>query len=334
MKLSTLMHWIEEGDSQSFDEFVTSYLNGDYTIAFDLLAKQNLLFKDEVTSFFEENLFTDWFNYIYRDDPQYVIDYITEKYFGDVDNTKDGYWMHIDKEDLANLFSEDRWGGGPRGIAKKVLNDDIDDFFNFVEIDDLYNDVISELNKDNILRLKEAVYNEVEGKEVEIDGETDIVTLNQIMEMDENELSDFIKENADDVYSELRRLYNSAYESAYYDEVYDLVYRELKYFFGTENLFRDHTVKRRVLDKQTNTIKDIEVPSYQVNVTDILPIVIKNVLEWGGYDSDNDFEYYGNFEGILNRWANEANPIDFHVPEYPDWRRVNDNMNDMFRDYI
>lgn len=334
MKLSTLMHWIEEGDSQSFDEFVTSYLNGDYNLAFDLLAKQNLLYKDEVTSFFEENLFTNWFNYIYKEDPQYVIDYITENYFGDVVQSNDGYWMNIDREDLSRLFSENRWGEGPRGIAKRVLSDDIDDFFNFVEISDLYNDVISELNKDNVLRLKEAVYNEVEGKEVEIDGETDIITHEQLMEMDEQDLTDFIKKNTPDVHSELSSLYNSAYESAYYDEVYDLVYRELKYFFGTENLFRDTTTKRTVYDRETQGTKEIEVPQTQVNVTDILPIVIKNVLEWGGYDSDNDFEYHGNFEGILNRWANEANPIDFHVPDYADWNRVNDNLNDMFRDYI
>jgi len=334
MKLSTLMHWIEEGDSKSFDEFVTSYLNGDYTIAFDLLAKQNLLFTDEVTSFFEENLFTNWFTYIYKDDPQYVIDYITENYFGDVIQSNDGYWMNIDREDLSRLFSENRWGDGPRGIAKKVLSDDIDDFFNFVEIDDLYNDVVSELNKDNILRLKESVYNEVEGKEVEIDGETDIVTHDQIMEMDEQDLTDFIKENAPEVRSELASLYNSSYESAYYDEVYDLVYRELKYFFGTENLFRDTKTKRTVYDRETQGTKEIEVSQTQVNVTNLLPTVINDVLDWGGYESDNDFEYYDSFEGILNRWTDEDNSIDFTVPDYADWNRVNDNMNDMFRDYI
>ena len=328
------MHWIEEGDSQSFDEFVTSYLNGDYNLAFDLLAKKNLLFTDEVTSFFEENLFTNWFTYIYKEDPQYVIDYITENYFGDVVQSNDGYWMNIDKEDLSNLFSEDRWGGGPRGIAKKVLSDDIDDFFNFVEITDLYNDVISELNKDNILRLKAAVYNEVEGEEVEIDGETDIITHDQLMEMDEQDLTDFIKENTPEVHSELSSLYNSAYESAYYDEVYDLVYRELKYFFGTKNLFRDTTSKRRVYDKETQSTKEIDVTQMQVNVASIIPKVIEEVLDWGGYDSDNDFEYHGSFEGVLNRWANEDNSIDFTVPEYADWNKVNDNMNDMFRDYI
>ena len=333
MKLSTILNYIEDGDYQSLDRFVDTYFNGNYEVLFNLLNKQNLL--EKYSEFFEEEMFTKWANYMYGEDPQYIIDFIVKTYFGDVIQGSDGYWMNIDKEDLSNLFATGRWSNdGARGVAKIILSDDIFDFFNFVDINNLYDEVISNLDKNNILKLKESVFNEVEGKEVEIDGETDIVTRDQIMEMDENDLSDFIKENAPEVNSNLASLYNSSYESAYYDEVYDLVYRELKYFFGVENLFRDYTVTRKVLDKQTKTIKEIEVPAYQVNVTKILPTVIKNVLEWDGYDSDNDFEYYGNFEGLLNRWANEANPIDFHVPEYADWNKVNENLNDMFNDYI
>ena len=333
MKLSTILNYIEDGDYQSLDRFVDTYFNGNYEVLFNLLNKQNLL--EKYSEFFEEEMFTKWANYMYGEDPQYIIDFIVKTYFGDVIQGSDGYWMNIDKEDLSNLFATGRWSNdGARGVAKIILSDDIFDFFNFVDINNLYDEVISNLDKNNILKLKESVFNEVEGKEVEIDGETDIVTRDQIMDMDENDLSDFIKENAPEVNSNLASLYNSSYESAYYDEVYDLVYRELKYFFGTENLFKDYTVTRKVLDKQTKTIKEIEVPAYQVNVTKILPTVIKNVLEWDGYDSDNDFEYYGNFEGLLNRWANEANPIDFHVPEYADWNKVNENLNDMFNDYI
>jgi len=332
MKLSTILNYIEDGDYQSLDGFVDTYFNGNYEVLFNLLSKQNLL--EKYSEFFEEEMFIKWAKYMYGEDPQYIIDLIVEAYFGDVIQGGDGYWMNIDKEDLSNLFDTDRWGGGAREVAKKVLSDDIDDFFNYVDIHDLYDDVISNLDKNNLLKLREAVYTEVEGKEVEIDGEKDIITHDQILEMDENDLSDFIKENAPEVNSNLASLYNSSYESAYYDEVYDLVYRELKYFFGTENLFKDYTVTRKVVDKETKTIKDIEVPAYQVNVTKILPTVIKDILDSGGYEADNDFEYYGNFEGVLNRWVNEDNAIDFHVPEYADWQKINENLNDMFNDYI
>jgi len=321
-------------NTEDYDDLVKKYFGNDYNKFFDILSKQGLIDRYIHKFIEEDDLFGTFMPYYYNEDPQFVIDYITETFFGDVKNINGQYWMNIDREDLSRLFDEDRWGGGARGIARKVLSDNIDEFFSYVDIHDLYNDVISELDKDNILKLREAVYSEVEGKEVTIDGEKDIITREQIMEMDENELSDFIKENADDVYSELRSLYNSSYESAYYDEVYDLIYRELHHFFGTKDLFRTVPTTKTVYDKESKSVKEIETTREEVNVTNILPTVIKDVLDWGGYDADNDFQYHGSFEGILNRWAAEDNLIDFRIPEYADWGRTRDNMNLMFGDYI
>ena len=321
-------------NTEDYDDLVRKYFGNDYNKFFDVLSRQGLIDRYIEKFIEDDDLFGTFMPYYYNEDPQFVIDYITENFFGDVSNINGQYWMNIDREDLSRLFDVDRWGGGARGVAEKVLSDDIDDFFNYVDTNDLYNDIISELDKDNILKLREAVYSEVEGKEVSIDGEKDIITREQIMEMDENELSDFIKENADEVYSELRSLYNSAYESAYYDEVYDLVYRELHHFFGTKDLFRTVPTKKTVYDKESNSVKEVETTREQVNVTNLLQTVIKDVLDWGGYDADNDFQYHGSFEGILNRWAAEDNLIDFRVPEYADWKRISDNMNSMFRDYI
>ena len=321
-------------NTEDYDDLVKKYFGNDFNKFFDVLSKQGLIDRYVHKFIEDDDLFGTFMPYYYNEDPQFVIDYITETFFGDVSNINGQYWMNIDREDLSRLFDVDRWGGGARGVAEKVLSDDIDDFFNYVDTNDLYNDVISELDKDNILKLREAVYSEVEGKEVTIDGEKDIITREQIMEMDENELSDFIRENADEVYSELRSLYNSSYEAAYYDEVYDLVYRELNHFFGTKDLFRTVPTTKTVYDKESKSVKEVESTREQVNVTNILQTVIKDVLDWGGYDADNDFQYHGSFEGILNRWAAEDNLIDFRVPEYADWGRIRDNMNLMFGDYI
>lgn len=321
-------------NTEDYDDLVRKYFGNDYNKFFDVLSRQGLIDRYIYRFIEDDDLFGTFMPYYYNEDPQFVIDYITEEYFGDVSNINGQYWMNIDREDLSRLFDVDRFGGGVRGVAEKVLSDDIDDSFTYMDIHDLYDDVISNLDKNNLLKLRETVYNEVEGKEVEIDGETDIVTHDQILEMDENDLSDFIKENADEVYSELRSLYNSAYESAYYDEVYDLVYRELHHFFGTKDLFKTVPTTKKVYDKKSNSIKEIEATREQVNVTNVLQTVIKDVLDWGGYDADNDFQYHGSFEGILNRWAAEDNLIYFRIPEYADWERIRDNMNSMFGDYI
>lgn len=334
MKLSTLIHWMGEGNTQEFYDFVKSYLNDDYRLLFKLLEKNNLLDDDVVSAFLEEELFTEWFSYMYYVDPQYVIDYIIENYFDDVKLDGNRYWLSIDKKSLADLFETNRWGEGSRGIAKKVLSDDYEEFFNYVEIHNLEDDVISELNPDNLNLLKEAVYQELEGQEIEIDGETDIITLEKVMDMDEDELSDFIKDHTPDVYGNLSSLYNSSYEYAYEEEVYNDVMRELKSLFGVENFSREVPYKRKTYKAGTTERIEVDDYLYQVDVTNLLPEVISGILDMGGYNSDNDFEYYGSFEGVMNFFIRESKPLSFTAPDYADFQLVSKNLNEMFRDYI
>ena len=334
MKLSTLLHWVEEGDSNNVAEFVKSYLNDDYNLLFNLLEKNNLIDKEEVVGFFQEDMPTQWLNYMYGVDPQYVIDYITDEYFGDVKQEGNKSWLSISREDLADLFDESRWGDGSRGVAKKVLSDDFVDFFDFVGINDLNDDVVEELTPENLESLKKRVYQEIEGEEIEIDGETDIVTLDMVMDMDESELSELIKDNAPDVNSNLASLYNSAYEYAYSDEVYEDVMNELKSFFGVNDFSREVPYKRKTYKKGTNEPIEVDDYMYQVDVTNILPKVIKTVLSYGGYNSDNDFEYYGSFEGLLKFYVGEEGYLNFTVNDYADWSKVNENINSLFNDYI
>ena len=334
MKLSTLIHWMGEGDTQEFYDFVKSYLNNDYRLLFKLLEKNNLLDDDVVSTFLEEELFTEWFSYMYYVDPQYVIDYIIENYFDDVKLDGNRYWLSIDKESLAHLFETNRWGEGSRGIAKKVLSSDYEEFFNYIEIENLEADVISELNPDNLNLLKESVYQELEGEEIEIDGETDIITLEKIMNMGDKELSDLIKDHASDVYSNLSSLYNSSYEYAYEEEVYNDVMGELKSLFGVGNFSREVPYKRKTYKAGTTERIEVDDYLYQVDVTNLLPEVISGVLDMGGHNSDNDFDYYGNFEGIMNFFIRETKPLSFIAPDYADFQLVSKNLNEMFRDYI
>lgn len=320
-------------NTTDLDDFIKKYFNGDHKKLFNLLSKQGDLGR-YVDRFIEEGLFTDVMNYFYEDDPQYVIDYITDEYFGDVKQDGNKLWLSISREDLADLFDDSRWGDGSRGVAKKVLSDDYEDFFNFVDINDLNEDVVEQLTPENLESLKKRVYQEIEGKEIEIDGETDIVTLDMVMNMDGSELSELIKDNAPDVNSELASLYNSAYEYAYSDEVYEDVMNELKSFFGVNDFSREVPYKRKTYKKGTNEPIEVDDYMYQVDVTNILPKVIKTVLSYGGYNSDNDFEYYGSFEGLLKFYMGEEGYLNFTVSDYADWSKVNENINSLFSDYI
>jgi len=316
------------------ENFIKNYFTNKVDLFIDFLDKKNLLgeFQQELI---DEGYFVDVMKHHYQNDPQYVIDTIVEQYFGDVTYDNNRFWLSMSREDLSHLFEADRWGSGAMGIARKILSSEYDSFFDYVEIYNLEDDVISGLNPDNLNILKEAVYKELEGQEIENDGETDIITLEKVMNMGDKNLSELIKNHAPDVYGNLSSLYNSSYEAAYEEEVYNDVMNELKSLFGTENFSREVPYKRKTLKSGTTDIIEVDDYKFQVDVTNILPTLIIDVLNWGGYNSDNDFEYYGGLEGLLKFWlSEEKGRLSFTISDYPDFRLVEKYINEMFKDYI
>jgi len=318
----------------TINDFVNSYFSGNFKLFIEFLSKKNLL-GDVEDELIEDGYFYDVMKHHYENEPQYVIDYVVDNYFGDVKYEGNKYWLTIDRDDLAGLFDTDRWGGGAYNIARKVLSDNYEEFYDYVEIHDLEDDVISNLDANNLNYLKEAVYKEVEGKEVDIDGELDIVTRDYVMNMNESELSKFIEKNTPETRMELGSLYNSSYEYAFESEVYDLVMDELKGFFGVDNFSREVPYKRKTYKAGTTEPIEVNDYLYQVDVSNILPTIILDVINMNGYNSDNDFEYYGELEGVMKFWLREQGDLlRFYIPDYADDSLVNKNLNEMLKDYI
>ncbi len=245
----------------------------------------------------------------------------------------DKYWMTIDREELSKFFMDNR--DNSQGLAKLVLQDDspyLDD--NYSDSDDLTY-FISDLTPENVSYLNSLIYNEVEGKEVEIDGVKDIVTVDVINNMDDDELSKFIKENSPDVLSELENINRYANESAIYDELYEDVMNGLRNLFEEHFFSREIPFKRKTYKSGTNEPIEVQDFHYQVDVTKLLPRVIERVLDWGGYSSDNDFEYYGSLESLLEYFLDEeGEQIQVSWPEWPDDEKVKEYINDNFQEYL
>jgi hypothetical protein len=177
--------------------------------------------------------------------------------------------------------------------------------------------------------------NEVESQEVEIDGVKDIVTVDVINNMDDDKLSKFIKENSPDVLSELENIHRNAEESAIYDELYNDVMNGLRYLFDEHFFSREIPYKRKTYKAGTNEPIEVQDFHYQVDVTKLLPQVVKTVLSWGGYSSDNDFEYYGSLESLLEYYLDEEGElIRVSWPEWADDEIVREYINDNFQDYL
>lgn len=324
-----IVDFLEDND---INDVIKKYFSGNFNYFITFLNKSGLV-ERFIDDLIEENFYKTM-NYYIKDDPQYVIDYITDKYFGDVKLEGNTLWMTMSRENLSNLFYEDSRSEGTRNVAKIILSEDYMEFFHYVDYYDLENDIIDILTPKNLIKLKKAVYKEIEGQEINIDGEEDILTMDTIMNMSDSELSEIIKNHTPDIHLELSNLYNTSYESAYHDELYNLVMDELRSFFGYENFSREIPYKRKKVKKGTTEIIEVTDYMFQVNVSNILPTVIETVLGYGGYESDNDFEYLGSFESVLELYLKEEGFLDFRVPDYADYRLTEENINQLFNDYI
>lgn len=322
-----LIQFLEDND---LEDFIKKYFNGDTQSFMKFLQSKNLI-EEMMDHLIEEGYLTDVMSMHYEENPKFVVEFLLG-YLDDV--TMDGgkYWMTIDREDMSKFFEDNR--DNSQSIAKLVLQEDVP----FLDIDSEIYDLtsfIGDLTPENVNYLKSLVYNEVEGEEVEIDGVKDIVTVDIINNMDDDELSTFIKKNVPDTLQELENLNRNAEEAAIYDELYDDVMNGLRDLFDEHFFSREIPYKRKTYKSGTNEPIEVQDYHYQVDVTKLLPKVVKTVLSWGGYSSDNDFEYYGSLESLLEYYLDEeGEQIRVSWPEWADDERVRDYINDDFQEYL
>ncbi|MDA9016434.1 hypothetical protein N9H63_00380 [bacterium] len=322
-----LIQFLEDND---LGDFIKKYFNGDSQSFMKFLQSKNLI-EEMMDHLIEQGYLTDVMTMYYEENPKFVVEFLLG-YLDDVTMEGGKYWMTIDREDMSKFFANDREDS--KALAKLILQEDTP----FLDIDsNIYNltDFIGDLTPENVSYLKSLVYNEVESQEVEIDGVKDIVTVDVINNMDDDKLSNFIKENSPDVLSELERINRNAEESAIYDELYDDVMNGLRYLFDEHFFSREIPYKRKTYKAGTNEPIEVQDFHYQVDVTKLLPQVVKTVLSWGGYESDNDFEYYGSLESLLEYYLyEEGEQIRVSWPEWADDEIVREFINDNFQDYL
>jgi hypothetical protein len=322
-----LIQFLEDND---LGDFIKKYFNGDSDAFIKFLKSKNLLGK-MLDHLIEEGYLTEAMNAYYEDDPKFVVEFLLG-YLDDVTMDGNKYWMRIDREELSKFFEDNR--DNSQGLAKLILQDDTP----FLDIDSQIYDLtnfIGDLTPENGNHLKQSVYKEVEGKEVEVNDIKDIATLNLIDNMDDDELSTFIKENAPEVLQELENMNRHAEEAAIYDELYDDVMNGLRNLFEEHFFMREVPYKRKTYKAGTNEPIEVNDTYTEVDVTNLLPKVIKTVLSWGGYQSDNDFEYYGSLESLLEYYLSEENELIYvSWPEWADDEKMRESINDNFKAYL
>jgi len=324
MNLTQLIEFFEEGEYDEIRSFVQSVFNDDYESFYDFLKSKTKIDDKLVDEFFIEEIPNQHLKIMYERNPQTTMNYIVDNFLGDVQKIGEEYFMTIGREDLSNFFDDRGRDGTARDVAKRLLSDEAGEWYydSYIELEN----IISELNKTNFEKLKTRFLEKNEGKNFN----EETITKELVDEMDSNDISEAIKELDVDLSSELQNLYSSAENYAYEGELYDLVYRELQEFFGYEDFGKWENQSYKRIDGEV-----INKEVFRVNVTKLLDRVIPEYLNMHLTEPDNQLEYQGNLEYVLNDLFDEGEDrLDFRIPEYPDYSRTRENINDLFADYI
>jgi len=265
----------------------------------------------------------------------------------DVIYKDDTYYLYLrDREDLADLF----YGGGrdtsARDVAKAVLGeDDMWDRWGNTT-DDVYRDVIEELNPANIELLKKHILDVLTNWKIEIDDETPDLFNNYsedgIFYLTPENVGDVIGDEEsfmylinndylDDLESDLANIHSNAYNSAYETEVYNYVTSELETFFDMKS------AKWEASPPFEGSQKLIEFYKIKFNPNEVVNSIKKYVADrnnWGYYDYNlNNVSTWINMMNTFMENGDEPY-LDFRIPDYPDFRLVDKYINEFLPDYI
>jgi hypothetical protein len=324
MTIDQLNDLFIEQEYSMIKDFVKKVFNDNYISFYDFLEKKIDVSMDYVTEFFMEEIPQAYLQILYNKNPQSTIDYVVDEFLTDVKKEGDKYYMIMSRDDLSEFFDDRGRDGTAKNLAKRVLSDEPTDWYYNDSVD--VSTVVEELDEGNFNNLLHKFFVEHEGEEY--DGE--IITQEFMKNTTKNELSDMISKLDDELSSNLTSLYSTAENYAYEEEIYNLVNRELKDFFGTEK-WGDYITSQ--IKKIDGTIVNKE--TFRVDVTNLLKRIVPEYINMHVTEPDNQFEYQANLENVIQDWFNETEDyLDFRAPEYPDYRLLEKQINDLYSDYI
>jgi len=264
----------------------------------------------------------------------------------------DDWYMVLDNmEDLSMFFCDSNRGWSnqstPYEIVISVFREDgWEPFYN--TLDNIYDDVIDELSVDNLQRLSNKMIEELTG--IQVDVETDLLvelceeneecegnTIFITPEMMPHILRDketsifIISKYLDELHSNLLGLQSQAYNDAYHSEVYESIWDELKTYLDSDSDTKSEWVSKQITrgDKQVTQYK------YYLKVTNLVDKMILTFLR-ANPNSSSTLHYQGGLSETITQLIHDRDIecLRFSIPDYPDHRRVRNNINNNFNEYI
>jgi len=282
------------------------------------------------------------YNYMENDYLYYLSETNTEKFREEVakqisDVTFGGEVpvLHLnDAGDLAKLFCAGRNDISQDTIREILLGEaDWDRYWDTT--DDVYRDVIEELNEENLKYLYEYIVKNLGGVQIEPETEllseiassqnTEYATINMVnveyVVRDSETMGYLLDNDLSELDSELNSIHSNAYNMAYETAVFREVWGKLDDMFDVE--------KRKYIYKPHPYKKETQI--------EVLEIPIRNFYEpirdylYNNKGTSQTLEYFGNFIDILEE---NGECLSVWSPDYPDSREIDKNINEIFGDYI
>ena len=268
---------------------------------------------------------------------------IADEYLNDVTFENGKFFLETDPDNIVQLFRDDSRNTSSRYIAKSVLNDDSwEPFDAYPQRSYFFDECISDLDtetkhmvanslNDELLDSKIEPETELLSSIAERQGHPEYVELSTdvILEIFEDEESTLSIMDGTDLESTLSSSYNQAYNDAYTSEIYDQVYSEISNFFNSETPgSKEYFNVTGIYGKQ------LRREFFKIDITKS----IYNFLDT--YLSDwkrnwNDITYHGDLMGLIIEMLDDSfEQITLRVSDYPDFRDVAKNYNEIVKDYI
>ena len=239
-----------------------------------------------------------------------------------------------DAGDLAKLFCVSRNDISQDTIREILLGEaDWDRYWDTT--DDVYRDVIEELNEENLKYLYSYIIKNLEGVQIEPETEllgeiassqnTEYATITMVnveyVVRDSETMGYLLDRDLSELDSELNSIHSNAYNMAYETAVFREVWGKLDDMFDVE--------KRKYVYKPHPYKKETQIEVLEMPIRDFYE-PIRDYL-YNNKGTNQTLEYFGNFIGILEE---NGECLSVWVPDYPDSSEIDKNINEIFGDYI
>jgi hypothetical protein len=318
-------------------EFDAEVHFGDYNTFFTFLNKRGLLSQIDIENPEVQNLLLIW---IHGSDRKRFHEFVVDK-LSDVDMDENGviYLDLGDRSELSNFFCESSRNGLSKGYIEDILSGENDLYLYEYTTDSVYRDVIEGLNPKNMKHLREYVIENLKGQKIETEtielediareqGHPEYVTVDnpitaQTIIDDKDSMNYLLDTYLEDLKSELESIHTNAYNQAYESEIYKIVFNELQeYINGNGEYYsQPHRFK-----------KDTITQRFRVPVaSNFDEIILDYLISNKNRGSRGLLEYWGDYMPIVQ---DEQDCLTVNSPDYPDFREVENNINEIFTGYI